>query len=646
MNSLGKLFDKDGILEQSIEGFRFRPQQLEMAEAVSGTLEKGGVLVCEAGTGTGKTFAYLLPALLSERKVVISTGTKNLQDQLFRRDLPRIRELAGRGIRAALLKGRSNYLCINRMQSAGFDTRASVPVIADMLEQVRAWAGKTRHGDIAELTGIPEDAAVWPLVTSTTDNCLGQECPDYEGCHLVEARRAAQEADLVVVNHHLLCADFALKDEGFGELLPSTDAFIVDEAHQLPDVANQFFGLSVSTRQLQELTRDTRIAWRQAAMKQSGIPDACDLLDRAVRDFRLLLGMSERRAAWKELQQDERQVAALDLFIERLQGLASALESAEGSDKALDGALERSRQLHAIAERIASDDDSNNVRWYETTRMGFRLSQTPLEIAEAFQKQMWHHAMAWVFTSATLAVGEDFSHFCNQLGLDEETRTEKWDSPFDYAQQALWYVPKGLVEPSHAEFVERVLKASLPVIEASGGKAFLLFTSYRALNRAAEILEEQALDYPLLVQGRAPKNELLNSFREAGNAVLLATGSFWEGVDVQGDALSVVIIDKLPFAAPGDPLLQARLDALKARGVNPFMQYQVPQAVIALKQGAGRLIRGSDDTGVLMVCDLRLLTKPYGKTFINAMPPFARTRELDEVRAFLEHKKDAQPAGN
>ena len=646
MNSLGELFHRDGILEQSIEGFRFRPQQLEMAEAVSGTLEKGGVLVCEAGTGTGKTFAYLLPALLSERKVVISTGTKNLQDQLFRRDLPRIRELAGRGIRAALLKGRSNYLCINRMHSAGFDNRASVPVIADMLEQVRAWAGKTRHGDIAELTGIPEDAAVWPLVTSTTDNCLGQECPDYEGCHLVEARRAAQEADLVVVNHHLLCADFALKDEGFGELLPSTDAFIVDEAHQLPDVANQFFGLSVSTRQLQELTRDTQIAWRQAAMKQSEIPDACDQLDLAVRDFRLLLGMSERRAAWKELQQDERQLAALDLFIERLQGLASVLETAEGSDKALDSALERSRQLHAIAERIASDDDSNNVRWFETTRMGFRLSQTPLEIAEAFQKQMWHHAMAWVFTSATLAVGEDFSHFCNQLGLDAETRTEKWDSPFDYAHQALWYVPKGLVEPSHAEFVERVLDASLPVIEASGGKAFLLFTSYRALNRAAEILEEQGLDYPLLVQGRAPKNELLNSFRKAGNAVLLATGSFWEGVDVQGDALSVVIIDKLPFAAPGDPLMQARLDALKARGVNPFMQYQVPQAVIALKQGAGRLIRGSDDTGILMVCDLRLLTKPYGKTFINAMPPFARTRELDEVRAFLEHKKDAQPAGH
>ena len=279
MGRLGEFFGEGGILEESIEGYRFRPQQQDMAEAVSGTIEEGGVLVCEAGTGTGKTFAYLLPALLSERKVVISTGTKNLQDQLFRRDLPRIREFAGRGVKAALLKGRSNYLCVNRMQSAGFDNRASVPVIADMLEQVRSWAGKTRHGDIAELAGIPEDAAVWPLVTSTTDNCLGQECPDYAACHLVEARRAAQEADLVVVNHHLLCADFALRDEGFGELLPTTDAFIVDEAHQLPDVANNFFGLSISSRQLQELTRDTQIAWRQAAMKQSEIPDACDLLD-------------------------------------------------------------------------------------------------------------------------------------------------------------------------------------------------------------------------------------------------------------------------------------------------------------------------------------------------------------------------------
>ncbi|MEJ2310276.1 MAG: ATP-dependent DNA helicase [Gammaproteobacteria bacterium] len=646
MSRLGELFCENGILEQKIEGFRFRPQQQEMAEAVSQTLEDGGVLVCEAGTGTGKTFAYLLPALLSERKVVISTGTKNLQDQLYKRDLPRIRALAGKGVKAALLKGRSNYLCINRMNGAGFDNRASVPVIADMLEQVRSWAGKTRHGDIAELSGIPEDAAVWPLVTSTADNCLGQECPDHGACYLVEARRAAQEADIVVVNHHLLCADFALKDDGFGELLPMADAFIVDEAHQLPDTANHFFGLSVSARQLQELTRDTQIAWRQAAMKKSEVVEACETLDRAVRDFRLLLGMRERRVPWKELQDDERLQTALDEVIDRLQELASQLETLEGSDKGLDSCFERCRHLHSVAERIATDGDSNNVRWYETTRLGFRLSQTPLDIADAFQQQMWRHAQAWIFTSATLAVGEDFSHFCNQLGLDGETRTEKWDSPFDFGKQALWYVPKGLVEPRHDAFVDRVVQAALPVIEASGGKAFLLFTSYRALNRAAEILAEAGLDYPLLIQGSAPRNELLDRFREAGNAVLLATGSFWEGVDVQGDALSVVVIDKLPFAAPGDPLMQARLDALKARGANPFMQYQVPQAVIALKQGAGRLIRGVDDTGVLMVCDLRLLTKPYGKTFINAMPPFARTRDLDEVKQFFGQRTHATSAGH
>lgn len=646
MSSLVELFSRDGILEQQIEGFRFRPQQQEMAETVSQTLEEGGVLVCEAGTGTGKTFAYLLPALLSQRKVVISTGTKNLQDQLFKRDLPRIRELADRGIKAALLKGRSNYLCINRMNTANFDKRASVPVIADMLAEVRDWAGKTTHGDIAELSGIAEDASIWPLVTSTTDNCLGQECPDYNDCHLVEARRAAQEADIVVVNHHLLCADFALKDEGFGELLPMTDAFIVDEAHQLPDVANQFFGLSISARQFQELTRDTQIAWRQAAMKQSGIVEACETLDRAVRDFRLLLGMNERRAPWKELQEDLRQQKALDVVIEQLQELASQLEAVEGSEKGLDSALERCKHLHSVMERIACDEDSNNVRWYETTRLGFRLSQTPLDIADAFQKQMWRHAQSWIFTSATLAVADDFSHFCNQLGLDDKTRTEKWDSPFDYQKQALWYVPKGLVEPRHEEFVNRVVEAALPVIKASGGKAFMLFTSYRALNRAAAIIEEQALDYPLFIQGSAPKNELLDKFREAGNAVLLATGSFWEGVDVQGDALSVVVIDKLPFAAPGDPLMQARLDALKSRGVNPFMAYQVPQAVIALKQGAGRLIRGVEDTGVLMICDLRLLTKPYGKTFINAMPPFARTRDLDDVKQFFENRKDVQPVSH
>lgn len=635
MSRVTQLLKQGGVLEQAIDGFRFRPQQLEMAEAVSATLEEGGVLVCEAGTGTGKTFAYLIPALLSGRKVVISTGTKNLQDQLYKRDLPGIRELAGKPLKTALLKGRANYLCLQRMDSATFDRRAASPAMASMLEEVRRWAGQTQHGDIAELSGIAEGSGVWPLVTSTIDNCLGQDCPDYDSCYLFEARRNAQEADLVVINHYLLCADFALKQEGFGELLPMADAFIIDEAHQLPEIANQFFGISCSDRQLHELTRDMRIAYRQIKMKQAGLIDCADAVDKSSRDFRLLFGMDERRGAWSELQQDERLLPALAETQARLGELIEALKKVEGSDKALDSSLSRAKELAGVLKRIVNQEDADDsIRWFEITRLGYRLSQTPLQIADAFQEQMREHAKAWIFTSATLAVGNDFSHFMRQLGLDDDSRTEKWDSPFDFQQQAMWYVPKGLVEPREQGFVKRVVDAALPVIQASGGRTFLLFTSYRALNEAADLLKEQ-LDYPLLIQGSKPKNELLEEFREAGDAVLLGTGSFWEGVDVQGAALSVVIIDKLPFAAPGDPLLQARLDALKKQGRNPFMEHQVPQAVIALKQGAGRLIRGENDTGVLMICDMRLLTKPYGKVFIDAMPPFSRSRELSEVTDFI-----------
>lgn len=640
MSRVTQLLKQGGDLEQSIGAFRYRPQQLEMAEAVSETLEDGGVLVCEAGTGTGKTFAYLIPALLSGRKVVISTGTKNLQDQLYKRDLPGIRELVGKPLKTALLKGRANYLCLQRMDSATFDRRAASPAMASMLEEVRKWAGQTQHGDISELSGIAEGSGVWPLVTSTIDNCLGQDCPDYDGCYLMEARRNAQEADLVVINHYLLCADFALKREGFGELLPMADAFIIDEAHQLPEIANQFFGISCSDRQLHELTRDMRIAYRQVKMKQAGLIDCADAVDKSSRDFRLLFGMDERRGAWSELQQDERLLPALDEMQSRLRELIQALKKVEGSDKALDSCHSRAKELAGVLKRIVKQDDNDDsIRWFEITRLGYRLSQTPLQIADAFQEQMQDHAPAWVFTSATLAVGDNFTHFMHQLGLGEESRTEKWDSPFDFQQQAMWYVPKGLVEPREKEFVKRVVDAALPVIQASGGRTFLLFTSYRALNEAADLLKEQ-LDYPLLIQGSMPKNELLEEFRNAGDAVLLGTGSFWEGVDVQGAALSVVVIDKLPFAAPGDPLLQARLDALKSQGRNPFMEHQVPQAVIALKQGAGRLIRGVDDTGVLMICDMRLLTKSYGKVFIDAMPPFSRSRELNEVTDFIERNNE------
>ena len=634
MSDLAEILGPGGTLERILPRFGYREQQLAMSEAVAAAIDEGGVLLTEAGTGTGKTFAYLIPALRSGRKVIISTGTRNLQDQLFLRDLPRIREVLALPARTALLKGRANYLCLHRLGQAPTDPRARSPRTADLLAHVRAWAHRTRRGDIAELSDVPEDELLWPLVTSTSDNCLGADCPDHDRCFLVEARRRAQEADLVVINHHLLCADFALKEEGFGELLPAADCYIIDEAHQLPDVANQFFGVTVSGRQLQELARDTEQEYRAEAGDQPALPQAAAAFDKSVRDFRLLFGLDERRGAWSEFAQAPHLVDALAALQRRLTELAEVLQSLEGRGRGLDACLARCEAFSALLAQIASDEDAETaVRWFETSRLGFRLSRTPLDIAEPFHDQMIAHATSWIFTSATLAVGESFAHFQRQLGL-EDAQTGHWDSPFDYPGQALWYVPRGMPDPRDAGYTAEVVERALPVIEASRGRSFMLFTSHRALQIAAELIAGR-IPYPLLVQGTAPRNELLERFRALGNAVLLGTGSFWEGVDVAGDALSCVVIDKLPFAAPGDPVLQARLDAVRARGGNPFMDHQVPQAVIALKQGAGRLIRDRADRGVLMTCDPRMLSRSYGRVFVNAMPAFSRTRELDDVQRFF-----------
>lgn len=625
----------EGLLARALPGFELRDQQLGMAQAVGAAIEGGEVLLCEAGTGTGKTYAYLIPALRSGRKVVVSTGTRNLQDQLFLRDLPRIREALGLAVKIALLKGRANYLCSHRLETAQDDPRAQSAKLADQLAQIRGWAARTRRGDIAELAGIPEDAPAWPLVTSTTDNCLGSDCPAIDRCFLAEARRRAQEADVVVVNHHLLCADFALKEEGFGELLPAADCFIVDEAHQLPDVVSQFFGITLSARQLQELARDAEIQYQAEAGDMPSLPQAAAALDKAVRDTRLLFGLTERRGNWSELTAQPDWMQALERLHGRLDEVVRQLKALEGRGEGLDSCLTRGQALQALWQRVVVDeqDDAPSVRWFETTRLGFRLSRTPLDVSLPFRTQMQRYAASWIFTSATLAVGESFAHFQAQLGLDD-ARTACWGSPFDYPRQALWYVPRGMPDPRAPTYTQAVVEQALPVLEASGGRAFLLFTSHRALQEAARLIEGR-LDFPLLVQGSAPRTELLERFRQHGNAVLLGAGSFWEGVDVAGEALSCVIIDKLPFAAPGDPVLQARLDAIRKRGGNPFMEYQVPQAVIALKQGAGRLIRTREDRGVLMTCDPRMLSKSYGRVFLQAMPAFARTRELDEAVRFF-----------
>lgn len=626
---------REGLLARTLPGFAFRDQQLAMAEAVAGAIDDGRCLVAEAGTGTGKTFAYLVPALLSGRKVIVSTGTRNLQDQLYLRDLPRLRDAMASPVQVALLKGRANYLCIHRLDNALLDARGHPHAQLRWLLAARDWGAVTRTGDISELADVPEDAPVWPLITSTTDNCLGQDCAAWSRCHLVEARRRAQEADLVVVNHHLLCADFALRDDGFGELLPSADTYVIDEAHQLPEVAGSFFGQSVSTRQVLDLVRDTLTEYHREAGDLLALPTQLDRVGKAARELRLAFGEAQRRGAWSEIDAAPQLLDALRDCTGQLRALREPLNALAGRGKGLDACRTRCDALIAQLEAYAAvEPDDGQVRWFETHAQSLRLNSTPLDVAQLFREQLASHPAAWIFTSATLAVGEDFSHFQQQLGLDEAD-TARWDSPFDYPSQALWYVPRGLPEPADPGYIDAVIDLAVPILEASAGRAFLLFTSHRALRQAAARLAER-LDYPLLVQGSAPKAELLERFVEHGHAVLLGTASFWEGVDVRGDALSVVMIDKLPFASPGDPVLQARLDAIRRRGGNPFMQYQVPQAAIALKQGAGRLIRDVHDRGVLVTCDPRMLRRGYGQVFLDALPPFARTREVERVLAFFD----------
>ena len=627
------LLDASGPLAARVQGFAPRAEQQSMAEAVATALEDRATLVVEAGTGTGKTFAYLVPALLSGRRVIISTGTRHLQDQLYHRDLPTVREALGIGVQTALLKGRANYLCRHRLDMTLTEGRLRSRVQLAQLEEINAWAGRTRSGDIAELGHIPEDSPLWPRVTSTTDNCLGQDCGEYQRCHLVNARRAAQEADLVVINHHLLLADMALKEEGFGDLLPGADAFIIDEAHQLPETAAQFFGIGLGSRQLEELGRDTLAEHLREAGDMQSLPDCVQQLDRQVKDLRLALGERERRAAWSEVAQDRDVASHCATLRETLEALTGWLEVAAPRGKGLEACWRRAQLLLQRLVQTTTEPPAGYVHWFETHRHSFRLQLTPLEIATTFQQRMQELPSAWVFTSATLAVGDSFEHFARRMGL-ELPRTLRLDSPFDYARHALLYHPKGLPDPNAPDYTAAVIEAVRPVLAASRGRAFLLFTSHRALREAAGLLQD-TLEYPLLQQGEAPRGELLDRFRRHGNAVLLGTSSFWEGVDVRGEALSCVIIDKLPFASPGDPLLQARLDALRASGGNPFMEEQLPRAVITLKQGIGRLIRDVQDRGVLVLCDPRLTGKPYGKVFLKSFPPMRRSRELADVEDFF-----------
>ncbi len=636
MQSPSDILGPDGPFSRLISGFAPRPQQQAMADAVAEALSAHSVLVAEAGTGTGKTYAYLVPALLSGEKVIISTGTRNLQDQLFHKDLPVVREALGVAVDVALLKGRANYLCPYRLELALAEGHfASRRTVAE-LQQVRQWAGRTRSGDIAELDALPEDASVWPMVTSTADNCLGGECDYLRDCHLAAARRRAQEADIVVVNHHLLFADMALRDEGFGELLPGANAFILDEAHQLPETASGFFGETVTGNQLLELARDCRIEDLREAGESRDLGRAADQLEKAVRDLRLALGEAQRRGPWQEVAESAAEACALvQACIEQL---SAVLKPMAERGKGLEGCFRRAAEYQARFRRLSAPQGPEGfIHWFETHRRSFSLNLTPMEIDAVFRAQVDSAPRAWILTSATLAVGDDFGHFTGRLGLDQ-AKTCRWESPFDFARQAVLYVPEGIPEPREAGYTHAVLEAALPVIEAAGGRTFLLFTSHRALNEAADRLRGN-LEFPLLVQGEAPRARLLEQFRQLGNAVLLGTGSFWEGVDVRGEALSCVVIDKLPFASPGDPVLKARIDAMRERGGDPFREFQIPQAAITLKQGVGRLIRDGGDYGVLVLCDPRLGTRGYGRLFLDSLPPMTKTRRLEVVQRFFSLRR-------
>ena len=641
MQSISELLGTNGPLAKHISGFASRFQQQAMAESVAETLENDGLLIAEAGTGTGKTFAYLVPALLCGKKVMISTGTKNLQDQLFHRDLPTVREALGISTSIALLKGRANYLCHHRLEM--LEGRRMRPEQQDQLARIRSWTGRTRSGDTAELGEIPEDATIWPMVTSTTDNCLGSECPAYSECFVMKARKDAQAADVLVVNHHLFFADMALRDEGFGEILPGVNAFIFDEAHQLPEVASVFFGLNLGGRQIVDLGRDTLVELHLEAPDQDLAQACVTKLEKSVRDFRLALGTDTRRGPWAKVAESRVLVDAAEDLLATLVRLEEVLEPLAERGKGLERCWRRCLELQKRFGQFVDGSEQDYIQWFETHSRSFVLHMTPLDIHETFRAYVDKHRSAWIFTSATLAVGDSFKHFARNLGI-EDARGELWDSPFDFSKQAMLYVPTHMPLPNTAEYTGTVVDAALPVIEACGGRTFFLLTSHRALREVANRLEGE-IEYPLLVQGTLPRAELLERFRELGNAVLVGTSSFWEGVDVRGEALSCVIIDKLPFSSPGDPVLQARLDAMREQGLNPFFDFQVPQAVITLKQGVGRLIRDENDRGVLMICDPRLFGKSYGRVFRNSLPPMPITRDVADVQAFFEQgskQKDGQ----
>jgi ATP-dependent DNA helicase DinG len=638
VSDVSKAFAKDGALAKAISGFSPRQAQTDMALDVADAIDKQSSLIVEAGTGTGKTFAYLIPAFLSlnpkhPKKIVVSTGTKNLQEQLFHKDIPLIKKALASNAQVALLKGRANYLCNYRLAQYQ-DSRGQLD--AQMLQdlvKVKTWANGTQSGDIGELVNVSEDSSIFPSVTSTLDNCLARDCPDYEACHLVRARQKASDADIIVVNHHLFFADMALKDTGFGELIPKAQVMIFDEAHQIGDIASEYFGEAFSSKQLVDLCTDVLQIHRSSLtdVKQLGL--AAEKLQKTCQEFRLLFNYDPERGNWREkYKQVQFQQKFANLKID-LDFLYQVIKLCVSRNEAIDNCFDRAVNLLAQYDVMANVEAYGMSFWYETTPRSVVLHQTPLTVSDKFNTVVKESGAGWIFTSATLAVDNSFNHFAKHLGL-QDAKQLLLDSPFDYQAQSQLVVPRYLPQANDKNRALKLAELAEPLIEASKGACFMLFTSYRVMHQVAEILSE-SIDNPLLVQGKMAKRKLLEQFVEQDEAVLLATASFWEGIDVRGDKLTCVIIDKLPFASPDDPLLQARCEDARRQGGEPFSQIQLPQAVIALKQGVGRLIRDVSDRGVMVICDDRLVNKPYGETFLKSLPDMKRSRDITKAAKFL-----------
>ena len=634
---ISNIFSVNGELSQSIKGFRPRIEQIEMAHAVGESIQNKSSLIIEAGTGTGKTFAYLAPALVFGKKTIISTGSKNLQDQLFNRDLPAIKKALNFTGKIALLKGRANYLCLERLdQVIAQGVLGDKSVLAE-LSKVRKWNNSTKTGDFTECIELAEDSPIIPQLTSTAESCLGTDCPNYSECYVANARKKALNADLVVVNHHLFFADMAVKESGFGELIPNAEVIIFDEAHQLPDIASQYFGQSLTSRQLFDLCKDINIVYRTELKDMQQLGTTSDTLLKVVQDFRLLLGNgSNVRGNWRELYTQSAVKKSFELLQEKIDFLAEVIKLALGRSQTLDSIFERVESIKIQLKRLSETNIVGYCYWYEGNGRQFGLHITPLTVADKFGAQLEAKEAAWIFTSATLEVGGTFNHFCLRLGIENATQ-KILPSPFNYSEQSLLCVPRYLPNTNQANTLSSLGEMLLPVIEANKGRCFVLCTSYSMMRGLAEYFREKS-NLSILLQGETSKGKLLEQFIKETHSVLVATSSFWEGVDVRGDALSLVIIDKLPFTAPDEPLLKARIEDCRLQGGDPFNDIQIPEAVITLKQGVGRLIRDVTDRGVVIICDNRLVMRNYGETFLKSLPNSSRTRDLNKVIQFLQNK--------